>query len=82
MPPDPPKLWRALHTIPHPLGKFGQTGFFLLPKALFLHTVCDQKLEAGTRLHYIHFRPLAHTTSHFYDSVELHVLCTQRSNKS
>ena len=34
MPPDPPRLWRALHTIPHPLWKFGQTWFFLLPMAL------------------------------------------------
>ena len=32
--PDPPTLWRALHAIPHPLGKFGWTGFFLLPTAL------------------------------------------------
>ena len=29
-----PTLWRALHAIPHPLGKFGRTGFFLLPTAL------------------------------------------------
>ena len=31
-----PRLWRALHAIPHPLWKFGRTGFFLLPMALFL----------------------------------------------
>ena len=33
--PRPPyRLWRALHAIPHPLWKFGWTGFFLLPTAL------------------------------------------------
>ena len=34
MPPHPPRLWRALHAIPHPLWKFAQTGFLLLPMAL------------------------------------------------
>ena len=37
--PRPPRLWHALHAIPHPLGKFGQTGFCLLPTALIIHMI-------------------------------------------
>ena len=35
MPPDPPRVYHALHAIPHPLWKFGWTGFFMLPMALY-----------------------------------------------
>ena len=44
MPPDPPTLWHALHAIPHPLGKFGRTCFFLLPMALHILLVLAAKL--------------------------------------
>ena len=35
MPPDPPRLWRAKHAIPHPLWElWPDRFFFLLPTAL------------------------------------------------
>ena len=41
MPPDPPTLWCALHAIPHPIGKFGQTGFVLLPMVVHVYVHCS-----------------------------------------
>ena len=53
--PRPPTLWRVLHTIRHPLWKFGQTGFLLLPTAVHKYACvylygCLQQIFLWTQL--------------------------------
>ena len=40
-----PRLWCALHAILHPLCKFGQTGFFLLPTALHMQPFSNGRID-------------------------------------